>query len=122
MAGPAIRARELARVLGSGNDVSLSAPGLGDGELDADVATVDAGFEDYEALSTAIAEAELVVAQALPPRLLSRLPELGARLIADLYNPTVFEVLEAGREKRPASRRRQQRSVARAAGAMLAAA
>ncbi|MFM8560532.1 MAG: glycosyltransferase [Solirubrobacterales bacterium] len=122
MAGPAIRALELARVLSAGNDVSLSAPGLAGAGLEDGITAVDAGFEDYDALSTAIEEVELVVAQALPPRLLSRLPELGTRLIADLYNPTVFEVLEAGRDKRPPSRRRQQRAVARAAGAMLAAA
>ncbi|MFM9022135.1 MAG: hypothetical protein ACKOK7_00030 [Solirubrobacterales bacterium] len=90
MAGPAIRALELARVLSAGNDVSLSAPGLGGAGLKHGIAAVDAGFEDYDALCTAIEEAELVVAQALPPRLLSRLPELGTRLIADLYNPTVF--------------------------------
>ena len=121
MAGPAIRARELARVLGTENAVTVSAPGLADGALGPGIATVDAGFEDYDALSSAIGSAEIVVAQALPPRLLSRLPEMGARLVADLYNPTVFEVLEAGREKRPAPRRRQQRSITRAAGAMLAA-
>jgi hypothetical protein len=83
---------------------------------------VDAGFEDYEALYAAIRSAELVVAQALPTRLLARLPASGARLVADLYNPTVFEVLEAGRAKAPRARGRQQRLVTRSAAAMLAAA
>ena len=122
MAGPAIRAIELAGVLSSENDVTLSAPGLAPGEAGAAIATVDAGFEDYASLSGAIRSAQVVIAQALPPRLLSRLPASGARLVADLYNPTVFEVLEAGKQKAQAARRRQQRSVALTAGSMLAAA
>lgn len=122
MAGPAIRAVELARVLSAENDVSVSAPGLARGGLGDPITTVDAGFETYEALAGAIGSAEIVVAQALPARLLAHLPDLGARLVADLYNPTVFEVLEAGRNKPPAARRRQQRLVTRAAGATLAAA
>lgn len=121
MAGPAIRALELARALAGANEVSISAPGL-TALPDSRIRPVDAGFEDYERLSRAVDDAEIVVAQALPARLLSQLPSRGVELIADLYNPTVFEVLEAGREKGPAARRRQQRTVARAAGSMLAAA
>jgi len=122
MAGPAIRAFELANALSAANEVSVSAPGLTAAQVGDRMTAVDAGFEDYDALDAAIGSAEIVVAQALPTRLLARLPQSGARLVADLYNPTVFEVLEAGREKAPKARGRQQRSVARSAGAMLAAA
>ncbi|MFN8133249.1 MAG: glycosyltransferase family 4 protein [Solirubrobacteraceae bacterium] len=121
MAGPAIRARELARALAGEFDVTVAAPApteLGDGRLQ----LVEAGFEDYEPLAAAVAAADVVVAQALPPRLLSRLPKLGTRLVADLYNPSPLEVLEAGRDRPPASRRRQQAIVGRSAVAHCAAA
>lgn len=121
LAGPAIRSLELARTLSRDNQVSLAAPGLSSDPAPG-VTAVNAGFEDYERLADAIARADIVVAQALPVRLLSRLPEMNTRLVADLYNPTVFEVLEAGSAKRPTARRRQQKQVARGAGAMLAAA
>jgi glycosyltransferase involved in cell wall biosynthesis len=122
MAGPAIRAFELAGALGAENEVSVAAPGLASADVEGRLTAIDAGFEDYEALDAAIRSAEIVVAQALPTRLLARLPQSGTRLVADLYNPTVFEVLEAGRDKAPRARGRQQRSVTRSAGAMLAAA
>ena len=52
MAGPAIRARELARALAGEFDVTVAAPApteLGDGRLQ----LVEAGFEDYEPLAAA---------------------------------------------------------------------
>ena len=121
MAGPAIRARELARALAGEHDVHVAAPApsdLGDQRL----TLVAAGFEDYDVLAAAVSDADVVVAQQLPPRLLSRLPRLGTRLIADLYNPTVFEVLEAARDKPRDRRARQQRTVTLALVAQLAAA
>ena len=121
IAGPAIRALELSRVLAGEHEVTLAAPGLQESPA-AGVAPLDAGFEDYERLAGALASSDVVVAQALPVRLLSRLPDLGTRLVADLYNPTVFEVLEAGSAKATTPRRRQQRQVTRSAGAMIAAA
>lgn len=121
MAGPAIRARELARVLAAHHEVTLAAPAPSDPDLPG-VAFVAAGFSDYDALHAAVAAADVVVAQQLPARLLTKLGGLRTRLVADLYNPTVFEVLEAGRDKRPAARRRQQRAVRFAAVAQLAAA
>ncbi len=121
MAGPAIRARELATALAARHEVVLAAPApsVAPGPQ---VTLVEAGFADYAPLRAAVAAADVVVAQQLPPRLLAQLPRLGTRLIADLYNPTVFEVLEAGRAKAPADRRRQQQVVARTAIAHLAAA
>ncbi len=121
MAGPAIRARELARALAAEHEVTLAAPAPSE-RPDERVALVEAGFADYEMLAAQIAAADVVVAQELPPRLLSRLPRMSTRLVADLYNPSVFEVLEAGREKPAGPRRRQQRSVALGVVAHLAAA
>lgn len=121
MAGPAIRAYELARALAETCAVTLAAPGS-EPVADARIARLDAGFEDYDALLGAAAEHDVVVAQRLPPRLLLRLEGLSCRLVADLYNPTVMEVLEAvgAREEGPA--RRQQSVVALQAVAMCAAA
>ncbi len=121
VAGPAIRALELARVLASTHEVTIAAPAPSE-TGDPTIALIEAGFVDYDELSAAVAASDFVVAQSLPPRLLSKLPSLGTRLIADLYNPTVFEVLEAGRDKPTAARRRQQRTVTLASIAQLAAA
>lgn len=121
VAGPAIRALELARVLADSHEVTIAAPApsqTGDDRI----ALVEAGFVDYDALCAAVSASDFVVAQSLPPRLLSKLPSMGTQLIADLYNPTVFEVLEAGRDKPTAARRRQQRTVTLASIAQLAAA
>lgn len=121
LAGPAIRSLELARTISEENEVCLSAPGLTTDPAPG-VRAVDAGFGDYDRLGNEIARADIVIAQALPVRLLGRLPQTGTHLIADLYNPTVFEVLEAGSGKGPAARGRQQKLVALGAGSMLAAA
>jgi glycosyltransferase involved in cell wall biosynthesis len=121
VAGPAIRALELARVLASSHEVTIAAPAPSE-TGDPRITLIEAGFADYDELSAAVAASDFVVAQSLPPRLLSKLPSLGTRLIADLYNPTVFEVLEAGRDKPTAARRRQQRTVTLASIAQLAAA
>ncbi len=121
VAGPAIRALELARVLASAHKVTIAAPAPSQ-TGDPLISLIEAGFADYDELSAAVAASDFVVAQSLPPRLLSKLPSLGTRLIADLYNPTVFEVLEAGRDKPTAARRRQQRTVTLASIAQLAAA
>ncbi len=121
LAGPAIRACELARALADQHQVTVAAPAPSMID-DARIAVVEAGFVDYHALAAAVAAADVVVAQSLPPRLLSKLPSIGTTLVADLYNPTVFEVLEAGRDKPVAARRRQQRTVTLAAIAQIAAA
>ena len=63
-----------------------------------------------------------MVAQLLPPRLLSKAWRLPARLAVDLYNPTVVEVLEAARGRSPRTRERRRRVATRAAAAHLAAA
>jgi len=121
MAGPAIRAYELARALADDFRVSIAAPAPSQVD-DPRITVVHAGFIDYAPLLEAVQAADVVVAQQLPPRLLSKLPGLGTRFIADLYNPTVMEVLEGVRDRPPASRRRLQSVVDHAAVAHCAAA
>jgi glycosyltransferase involved in cell wall biosynthesis len=121
MAGPAIRAYELARALSGDTRVTLAAPApsaLGDERFE----LLQAGLADYDALVAAVRDHDVVVAQLLPPRLLARVWREPARLVVDLYNPTVVEVIEATRGKPAASRARLNRIVGRAAAAHLAAA
>jgi glycosyltransferase involved in cell wall biosynthesis len=128
MAGPAIRAVELARVLAREHDVTLAAPR----ELAPDaseartrpdgVTLLDAGFSDYERLVEAARDHDVVVAQELPPTLLGRLAELPARLVLDLYNPIVIEVLEAVAARTARAQRRIQGLIAARALAQCAVA
>ena len=69
---------------------------------------------DVEALVAAAREHDVVVAQELPPVVLERLAGGRSRLVADLYNPIVVELL-AGVAARPprAQRRIHGRIVAR---------
>ena len=129
MAGPAIRAAELARALAAEHSVTLAAPaarttareegtvldkgsirptGQDASAIPAGVTPLDAGFSDYEALVAAAREHDVVVAQELPPTLLGRLSSLPARLVLDLYNPVVVEVLEAVAAKPERAQRRIQ--------------
>ena len=121
MAGPAIRAYELARALAPHCRVTLAAPApseIGDERIE----LLEAGLADYDALTAAVHSHDVVVAQLLPPRLLSRVWRLPARFAVDLYNPTIVEVIEATREKPAAPRARLRNVVTRAAAAHLAAA
>jgi len=121
MAGPAIRAYELARALAGDARVTLAAPAPSE-VGDERIVLLEAGLADYDALIDAVRRHDVVVAQLLPPRLLARVWREPARLAVDLYNPTVVEVIEATRDKPPASRARLRRVVTRAAAAHLAAA
>ena len=121
MAGPAIRALELARALAVEHDVTLAAP-RGPGAAPARVRLLDAGFSDYEALVAAARHHDVVVAQELPPTLLGRLAELPARLVLDLYNPIVIEVLEAVAARPARAQRRIQGLIAARALAQCAVA
>jgi glycosyltransferase involved in cell wall biosynthesis len=121
MAGPAIRARELAGALAGACAVTLAAPAPS--EVDDDrIALLEAGMADYDALLGAIRAHDVVVAQLLPPRLLAKAWRLPARIVVDLYNPTVVEVLEAGAGRPARARERRRRVATRAAAAHLAAA
>jgi glycosyltransferase involved in cell wall biosynthesis len=121
MAGPAIRAYELARALAARCDVTLAAPAPST-VADHRIAYIPAGMAEVEALVAAAREHDVVIAQELPPVALERLAGGPARLVADLYNPVVVEVL-AGVAGRPPRRQRQihGRIVARTL-ALLAAA
>jgi glycosyltransferase involved in cell wall biosynthesis len=111
MAGPAIRAAELARTLaGAGNRVTLAAPAPS--TAPAGVLMLEAGFEDFDLLVAAASEHEVVVAQELPPTLLGRLKRLPVRIVLDLYNPVVVEVLEAVAGEPPRAQRRIQELIA----------
>ena len=73
---------------------------------------------DVEALVAAAREHDVVIAQELPPVVLERLRGRPARLVADLYNPIVVEVLAGVAGRPPAERRRiHGRIVARTLGA-----
>jgi len=121
MAGPAIRAYELARALAPTCAVTLAAPAPS-AAADPGLRLLEAGLADYDALLGAAASHDVVVAQLLPARLLTRVASLPGRLVVDLYNPTVVEVLEATRHKPPGSRARVRAVTAAAAAAHLAAA
>jgi glycosyltransferase involved in cell wall biosynthesis len=121
MAGPAIRAAELARALAAaGHRVTLASPG---GNIpEAGVRGLDAGFEDFETLVAAAADHDVLVAQELPPTLLARLRRLPVLVALDLYNPIVMEVLEAVAGERPRVQRRIQRLIGSRALAQCAVA
>jgi glycosyltransferase involved in cell wall biosynthesis len=95
MAGPAIRALELARALSAHCRVTLAAPAPSD-VGDAPVELLEAGLADFRTLLEALRRHDVVVAQVLPPQLLRYVARMPVRFVADLYNPQMIEVLEAG--------------------------
>ena len=95
MAGPAIRVIELARVLAEHCDVTVAAPGPSDPAV-VPGKFVEAGLAGFEVLLEAMRGHDVVVAQRLQPQLLRYAARLPVRLVADLYNPQMIEVLEAG--------------------------
>ena len=101
MAGPAIRVLELARALAAHCEVTIAAPGPSERTGRRAVALVEAGLEDFETLHGAIRDHDVVVAQRLPPQLLRCVAALPVRFVADLYNPQMIEVLEAGARAAP---------------------
>jgi hypothetical protein len=120
MAGPAIRAAELARALAARCDVTLAAPAPSSAS---GLRVLEAGMADVEALVAAAREHDVVVAQELPPTALERIAG-GPRLVIDLYNPVVVEALEAVASRPRGSQRRiyaalVQRTLAQCAAADL---
>jgi len=109
MAGPAIRAYELARALAPDCPVTLVAPGPSELWPDDGFRLLEAGMADFEALGTAVERHDVVIAQRLPAQLLRRAMRSSARLVFDLYNPIVVEVLEAAAHESPTVARRAQR-------------
>ena len=121
MAGPAIRALELARSLSAAHAVTLAAPRPSEPPGEG-VELLEAGVEHFDALLAAAREHDVLVAQELSPTLLARLVGLDVRLVIDLYNPVVVEVLEAVVEQPPRVQRRTQRLLYARTLAQLAAA
>jgi glycosyltransferase involved in cell wall biosynthesis len=118
MAGPAIRAAELARAIAVRCDVTLAAP---EPSSAPGLSVLEAGMADVEALVAAAREHDVVVAQELPPTVLERIAG-GPRLVIDLYNPVVVEVLEAVADRPPAAQRRIRSMIVARTVAQLAAA
>ena len=120
MAGPAIRATELARALAAEHDVTLAAPAPS--RAPEEVRLLEAGYEQLDVLLTAASRHDVVVAQELPPTLLGRLARAPIRIVLDLYNPVVVEVLEAVAARPARAQRRIQSLIAARSLAQLAAA
>jgi glycosyltransferase involved in cell wall biosynthesis len=88
MAGPGVRAVELARRLASRHDVTLCAPGALDGALSAEpFARIEP-----DALGTALSGADALVTQGFDFPL-SRALRFRGRLVLDLYDPVQLEQL-----------------------------
>jgi glycosyltransferase involved in cell wall biosynthesis len=121
MAGPAIRAAELAGVLAAEHDVTLAAPAPSRAPAEG-LRLIEAGYEQLDVLMKEAPRHEAVVAQELPPTLLGRLARLPVRLVLDLYNPIVVEVLEAVAARPARAQRRIQSLIASRSLAQLAAA
>jgi glycosyltransferase involved in cell wall biosynthesis len=121
MAGPAIRAAELARALAAEHDVTLAAPAPSQAPSE-QVRLIEAGFEQLDVLLEAVGRHEVVVAQEVPPTLLGRLARLPVRVVLDLYNPVVVEVLEAVASRPERQQRRIQSLIASRSFAQLAVA
>ncbi len=94
MAGPAIRALELARALAEHCDVTLAAPAPSD-PGDAPVELLEAEMADFERLLEAFRRHDVVIAQRLESQLLRYVARMPIRYVADLYDPQMIEVLEA---------------------------
>jgi glycosyltransferase involved in cell wall biosynthesis len=95
MAGPAIRAYEIARALAIDHDVTLVAPrgsSLPSGATLGFSATSPGAPEFLELAK----RHDVLVAQFLPGSVLARLLDTPLRLVFDLYDPRPLEILERG--------------------------
>lgn len=120
MAGPAIRALELARALTTVADVTIAAP-AGSAPVEGVHLEIIEPTEHRRALALARAH-DVVVVQHAPPQLLLALAREDVRVVCDLYTPILLEALEAGRERGPRARRMIQRLATRQTVAALAVA
>lgn len=120
MAGPAIRAFELARALTAVADVTVAAPPDSAPVPGARLERV-APTEHRRTLALA-REHDVVVVQHAPPQLLLALAREDVRIVCDLYTPILVEALEAGRERGLRTRRTIQRLATRQTVAGLAVA
>lgn len=120
MAGPAIRALELARALTAVADVTIAAP---PGSLPVDGVSMEVVAPTEHRRTLALARGhDIVVVQHAPPQLLLALAREDVRIVCDLYTPILLEALEAGRERGLRARRTIQRLATRQTVAALAVA
>jgi len=103
MAGPAIRAWELAHLLSEHADVTLATAELGAIASDA-VDLVPFIAHSPRALRRRIAEADVIVAQPQWSVLTTWMHRSSARVIYDLYDPELLELLEALVDRTAATR------------------
>jgi glycosyltransferase involved in cell wall biosynthesis len=108
MAGPGIRAAELARVLAAEHDVTLATPRPAD-MLPAGVRGFAYRWGDAASLAAALDAAELIVANGYVLEGHPELAERAAPLVLDMYDPTPLENLAGWRERAPAERAQQSR-------------
>ncbi|MGI8633620.1 MAG: glycosyltransferase family 4 protein [Solirubrobacterales bacterium] len=133
MAGPAIRSLELARALAGRCQVTLAAPGPSQVPVaeptgastersHPEIDLLPASVEDYATLLAAAERHDVVIAQQLPAQMLGRVAASDTRYVADMYNPTVVEAMEALGDRTGRAAERAHRLVTRQARAQLAAA
>lgn len=102
MAGAGIRSFELARVLSEHADVTLAAPvpdGAAPAGGPAGVATIPFDAHDPATIRDALADADVVVAPPLWPRVARAVRRSGALTIFDLYVPEPLETVEHMRDR-----------------------
>ena len=105
MAGPGIRAVELARALAEHHSVRLAAP-VGSEPVDSGMPFFEFDGARGATIDAALEGTEVVVTDPLPPAVARRIPDGSRRWLVDLYNPEPFEGLEAHRLGRGAVHRR----------------
>ena len=105
MAGPAIRAYELAKALRPHVREVVLASVETDAEPLEDFAVVYYHIRDQRALKPLIARADVIVAQPQWPLVAAWMRGSGARLVFDLYDPEPLEVLEFLSDRGPLLRR-----------------
>ncbi|WGD38080.1 glycosyltransferase [Lysinibacter sp. HNR] len=97
MAGPAIRAWNIAEALSVSNEVTLvSLAGVRDVEADFKVVHVEPG--DERSMKALEKEADVIVFQGLAMALFKCIRETDKILVCDIYDPMHLEHLEQGRE------------------------
>lgn len=121
MAGPAIRAFEIAAALSADCAVTLAAPRGSALPADSSLALVEAGPVGvaFEELARGH---EVLIAQFLPGSVLARLIGSPTRLVLDMYDPRPLEVLERHGDLAPTALDRQAGAEAADQLAYLAAA
>lgn len=90
MAGPAIRYLQIATHLSADHEVVLAAPNPVDEGLGVHVA----GYDHLDQTLSLMRRADVCIAQYVTPRLAMAARRAGTRLLMDLYDPFVLEVLE----------------------------